>query len=380
MKQLSFSGQRGGRVGVWRGGRLFESLSRSVGEPERKGIPDSPTPRLPASLPSTCPSVHTSLRGLLACLLALLLLGCDEDFYPFVGEERPFTLWGYMDAGADTQKVRVFSIEARPGLDRAGPIDAVVTSTDLDTDEQRRWHDSEVVFEDGSVGHVFWSAFRAEHGHRYRLEVARSDGAVSRVEVTVPGPVEVEIDTETARTAIPVQILGTPPRLVKVEVEYNTWTVPAANPWPPGTPSGLSYNFPVAFSYTDRLDSIAGGWETEINMVTDFPGIQDAFERNCLANLLITIRRIEFRLLVATEDWDPPGGTFDPEVLAEPGTFSNVENGFGFFGGGFSVIERWVPPPNALRAAGFTFEAPCAFGAQDIPECQPHIEPCFERE
>ncbi len=315
-----------------------------------------------------------------AGLLSLFLVGCDEALEPIVGEERPFTLWGFMDARADTQKVRVFSIEERLGLERQGTIDAVVVSMDLDTGERRDWRNREVTYEDGSVGHVFWSAFQAEHGHRYRLEVTRSDGAVSRAEVTVPGPVDVEIDTETARTAIPVQILGTPPRLVQVEVEYNTWTVPAAHPWPPGTPPGISYNFPVAFSYTDRLDPIAGGWETEINMVTDFTGIQDAFERNCLSNLLITIRRVEFRLLVATEDWDPPGWTFDPEVLAEPGTFSNVENGFGFFGGGFSVIERWVPPPNALRAAGFTFAAPCAFGAQDIPECQPHIEPCFDRE
>lgn len=351
---------------------VYESGSRSAGAPERKELPDSLTPRLPDSF--------SSIRCLLACLLALLLLGCEEDFNPFVGEERPFTLWGYMDAGADTQKVRVFTIEAGPGLDRAGPIDAVVTSTDLDTGEQRPWHDAQVVFDNGSAGHVFWSAFRAQYGHRYRLEVARSDGAASRVEVVVPDPVEVVFDPDFPGTAIPLEILGDPPRLIKVEVEYDTWTVPSSNPWPPGTLPGPSYNFPVAISYTDKLKVIEGGWQTQINMVEDVPGIKDVFEQNCLSSILITIQSVRLRLLVATEDWDPPGGTFDPEVLAEPGTFSNVENGFGFFGGGFSVNERWVPPLSALRAAGFSFGAPCAFGPEDIPECQAHPEPCFGTE
>jgi len=325
--------------------------------------------------------VQTYVRktALLSCLLALLLPGCDDSFNPFVGEERPFTLWGYLDAGADLQQVRVFSIESRPGTDRAGPIDAVVTSTDLQTGEQRRWTDTEVVYADSSVGHIFRAAFRAEHGHRYRLEVMRSDGATSRVEVTVPPAVEVAIDTDTERTLIPLRILGAPPQLVGVEVVYDTWTVPAANPWPPGTPAGPNHHFPVAVSYTDKLSPMEGGWQTEIDMVADFPVIEDAFARNCLATEVITLRNVELRLLVASEEWEPPGGVFDPEVLSQPGAFSNVENGFGFFGGGFSVRERWVPPLGTLRTVGFSFTAPCAFGAMDVPACQPHPEPCFNR-
>ena len=95
---------------------------------------------------------------------------------------------------------------------------------------------------------------------------------------------------------------------------------------------------------------------------------------------LIALRRIELRLLVASEDWDPPGGTFDPDVLVQPGAFSNVENGFGFFGGGFTVSERWTPNIDLLRTIGYTFEAPCAFGPQDIPACQLPPEPCFDKE
>ncbi len=313
-------------------------------------------------------------------MFLLALLGCDESVHPYVGDERPFTLWGFMDAGADTQQVRIFTIEERLGLDRSGPIDAVVTSTDLDTGEQRPWHDREVTFADSSVGHVFWAAFRAEFGHRYRLEVASSDGAVSSVEVVVPGPVELLLDRDTDRTTVPATILGSPPRPIKVEVEYDVSTVTPANPWPPGSTYRAGIRFPVALSYTDELDPIEGGWEMEIDMNGDYSRVQDEFERNCLVPDLIALRRIELRLLVASEDWDPPGGTFDPDVLVQPGAFSNVENGFGFFGGGFTVSERWTPNIDLLRTIGYTFEAPCAFGPQDIPACQLPPEPCFDKE
>lgn len=47
---------------------------------------------------------------------------------PIVGDDHPFTIWGYSDAHADVQYVHVFTIEDRLGLDRSGPIDVLATS------------------------------------------------------------------------------------------------------------------------------------------------------------------------------------------------------------------------------------------------------------
>ena len=167
----------------------------------------------------------------------------------------------------------------------------------------------------------------------------------------MPGPVELLLDRDTDRTTVPAMILGSPPRLIKVEVEYDVSTVTPANPWPPGSPYTAGIRFPVALSYTDELDAIEGGWEMEIDMNGDYSRIQDKFERNCLVLDLTALRRIEFRLLVASEDWDPPGGTFDPDVLVQPGAFSNVESGFGFFGGGFTISR--APDAQHRRAADY---------------------------
>lgn len=315
---------------------------------------------------------------LLICLLAPL--GCDESVDPFVGDERPFTIWGFMDAGADTQRVRVVTIEERLGLDRSGPIDAVVTSTDLDTGERRTWHDSEITFEDGNVGHVFWAAFQAEFGHRYRLEITRSDGAVSSVEVTVPQAVEIHLDNGIQPTLYTVRIIGFPPNLHRIEVEYDVLTVPPANPWPPGSQSTAAHRLHVPISYDGEQMPLDDGWEIDINLRKDFTLIQEEFERNCLTENLMALRRMEFRFLAANEEWTPPGGTFDPEVLIEPGAFSNVENGFGFFGGGYTVSTQWLPPLDILQNVGFIFSQPCLNDTANIPECQLPPEPCFREE
>ena len=53
----------------------------------------------------------------------------------------------------------------------------------------------------------------------------------------------------------------------------------------------------------------------------------------------LTAMGIQIRIL--DKNWDPPGGVFDPEILAQPGAMSNVENGYGFFGSVGLYVEEW---------------------------------------
>lgn len=311
---------------------------------------------------------------LAASVLLLLLFGsCEETVDPFVGEARPFTIWGYLESTADTQKVRVFTIEERIGVDRSGPIDATVSSVDLDTGERRVWRDSLVTFGEDHHGHVFWSAFRPVPGHRYRLEVARSDGATSHAEVTVPPLVEVEVPEEIRTFAFPVMIRGTAPNLVRLGVTYESVAVYPQNPWPIGTPRPEPIVFPVTVPYEQKARRTEGGWTLDVNMREDFAVVADEFLRQCLPQE-VALRRMEFHFLAADESWRPPGGDFDPDVISEPGTFNNVENGWGYFGAGQKVSVRWIPPTNIQSLAGFTQAAPCAMSPN--PNCLVR-EPCF---
>ena len=315
---------------------------------------------------------------LLVAASALFIAQCDQSIEPFVGDPRPYTLWGFLDAHADTQRVRVFTIEDRLGTDRSGPIDAVVTSTNEATGETREWIDEEVEFSDGSMGHVFYSAFQAEYEHTYRLEVRRSDGATSTARVTIPPPVTVELVDARNRIVVPVFIHGKPPNLVDVNVLYEAATLPPANPWPPGSPTPQGFVVPVTVSYAGLEEPTADGWAFEVHIRNDFLKVQEEFTLNCLSEDHIGLRRVRFQFLAASEAWAPPGNSYDPNLLIEPGTFSNVENGLGFFGGGYSVSEHWTPSEVVLRAVGYRTSGPCPMAPRNIPECQLPPEPCFK--
>ena len=287
--------------------------------------------------------------------LALATVGCESGVDVVVGEERPFTLWGMFDAGADTQRVRVFTIEGTPGVDRSGGIDAEVVSTDLTTGERRVWIHREVTYEGGDVAHVYWSPFRAQHGHEYRLEVVRSDGAASTAMVTVPQGVEIDISVRTDDIQVPVTILGDAPNILGVAMRYEATNFPPLDA-PLGVPLFPLLYFPVEVSYDGEGTRIDGGWRFLIDMQKDVEEVRGEYEMNCLVNEDhpgMALRRVEFHLLVASEAWFPPGGQFDPELLVQPGAFSNVENGYGFIGAGEIERFRWTPVASVRESLGF---------------------------
>lgn len=309
-----------------------------------------------------------------------LMLGCETGVDPFVGEDRPFTIWGLMNAGADTQKVRVFTIAGAPGIDRSGGIDAAVASVDLTTGERREWAHRQLTYEDGDVGHVFWSPFRAQTGHRYRLEVTRSDGATSTATTTVPPDVEVELDEHTTSAKFPVYIRGDVPNLLDVEMRYEATNLPPVYVWPEDRTVHPPVAFPVDVSYQGTGDRIPGGFRFDIDMQKDFEIVRDTYLNNCLVTAGapdIALARVEFHFITADSAWSPPGGTFDPDVLVEPGVFSNIENGYGFFGAGKIVAVRWTPPQLLRMHLGYRYDRPCANAAAPIQACMEPPVPCF---
>ena len=67
----------------------------------------------------------------------------------------------------------------------------------------------------------------------------------------------------------------------------------------------------------------------------------------------LAVREITLIAEVASEDWRPPNGVFDPELLVEPGTLSNVTNGFGFIGSAYEVRVTWEPTFDEIARTPF---------------------------
>ena len=62
---------------------------------------------------------------------------------------------------------------------------------------------------------------------------------------------------------------------------------------------------------------------------------------------------VSFSTVLGNEEWVPPDGEFNAANLIQPGTFSNVENGFGFVGAGYRLQRSWTLPFEVVEKTSF---------------------------
>jgi len=289
------------------------------------------------------------LGGYVAAALSVtLLLGaCEESVNPILESSQRFTIFGTLDMNQDTQYVRVIPI--RPILEPAdGRLEVTFTSTDLDTGERITWHDSTVQFIDRSIGHVFYTPLRVRPGHTYRVEIqAPGSDVITSAETTLPG--------HPTPIVMPEQVMSftTPSGTSVTATQEILWQGVTRAPYA----IEHWYRFFVIDDYSFRDVNMPNSvfnvpdpntpdtWQVRLNLVGDRIVVDTLIELTqgtALAGLGMTLTLLD-------EAFVPPGGVFDPEVLSQPGTLSNVDNGFGFLGsvGRFSV--EWIIADTSAR-------------------------------
>jgi hypothetical protein len=291
----------------------------------------------------------------MALCALILLTGCEEDVAAPEGLDEPFSLYGVLNARRDTQTVAVSPIGALL-FDYPESIDASVTSTDLVTGETRAWTDSAVVGERGQRDHIFWSNFRADFDRHYRIDVVRSDGEKSSVTAFVPPQVEISNSSGTT-SFFTVSVNGRGFNLLEADVLYNVrrYSVGIADSSLCRSENQDTY----ALSYTDRIATSEDGSRIVVDLERDHDRLLELASgsgffgswvpgRNGLA-----LMKMEVRLLIGEESWSRPEGGFDARILAEPGLFSNVENGYGMVVGGYNHERSVYPSSEAVEGTQF---------------------------
>lgn len=289
-----------------------------------------------------------------ALVLVVGLAGCETSVDPILGTEKAFSMYGVLRPRADTQWVRVYPVTDRLTPTAPESLAATVTSTELGRSRTRPWRDSLIREDDGRYAHVFWTPTRVEYERSYRLTVTGEDGRTTRTEVTVPPNAALalqEPEAEADPVLVPVRITRAVPRLINLEVEYYVQYDRPENVG--GTESPTARLF---VSYNEAPRRVEAGWIVPIDLSRDYRLLRERLNNADLWNpaVGIVMRNMTLRLEVANEAWDPPGGEFDPNVLVEPGTMSNVEGGFGFVGAGYRLKKQWAPATAVLEEAGWT--------------------------
>lgn len=252
-------------------------------------------------------------------LLVITGMGCDPSVDTFQENELAYSIFGYLNASADTQFVRVEPL--RDGMLTRAPdsLDVDVTLTDLTTDQTTSLRDSLFRYLDGATAHNFYTTSDIEPTTPYRLTVRGSDGAESYAQTTVPdtfpAPIVVTPIAEedlgfdcnnpylnSQRTVVEIRGIE---RLVAVRALY--------------------YAMETMRSYGHLADTVQTEndvIEARVNYVEDLCRIP---ETNAP-------QRIEIVVAAGNPDW-PDFMRLDWETETLPGVASNVEGGTGLLGG-----------------------------------------------
>lgn len=290
-----------------------------------------------------------SIRILGLFLFTCLLVGCDDEIAPFNTIDFPFSVYGLVNPQADTQAVRVFTIDTTLELTPEQSLDAVASIIEVEQGIRHVLVDSVTQLPSGDFRHTFWSRFDVQHGELYRVEVERSDGLVTRSsDIRVPDPIRIEspepTEFQVQDLILPILIEGNPPSMPRIDVRYSTFSASQLG--------GRMIDNPVTISYATAPRPVDGILAFDINLQEDFLRIREDFNAREIQGQICT-DDITIEIHVGNEEWRSPIGVFDPNVLVEPGTLSNIENGFGFFGAGFIETIQVSPPLTMQVRAGF---------------------------
>ena len=281
--------------------------------------------------------------------LLLVLASCQDALIdPFESEAHYFTVFGYLDLTETAHALRVVPVSRLPERietldDPLASIDAEVTTTDLTTGQVTRWTHHLERLTDDTYGHIFRANFPVNEGRTYRLDVRRSDGATTTAEVFVP-----------SSTTLPAPVLGAVEGEGRLRQEVVLPEI--ASPWNVQVhyhiPLGEVIRVPVDY-YRSGTRTADGGWRFTINLSDDADAVNAYLDEEFNEFQTFELIAMSVTLRVLDERWDPPGGLFEPEILAQPRAFTNVENGYGFFGALGVYLHVWSVEADLAHALGF---------------------------
>ncbi len=289
-------------------------------------------------------------------LLILSLVGCEEDVAGPTGVDEPFSMYGVFNPRLPMQTVLVGPVEDLLFPETREALDAVVTSTDLGSGKVYVWQDSVVANATGQLDHIYWADFTPGYGSRHRMEVVRSDGAKSVVNIEIPGEVRINYYDSNTRDIMVTAKGMSDFLLVRIDVIYS---VRFYDKFKSNTPCSTPLKN-YTFSYNNKEIEIENGWELDINLSLPYETMRSYYHDDTGIEFWnpdtdgLALFGIWLDITVGSADWDPPGGDpSDERVLVHPGTLSNVDNGYGLVAGGYNEETVLYPSFRAVADTPF---------------------------
>jgi hypothetical protein len=116
----------------------------------------------------------------------LILTACDQTFQPVKESDKvPLSIYGFLDASADTQWIRVTPIRDQLNQSLIKP-EMNVTIKEVQSGNTAVFHDSLFRLREEFNVINAWTTMDIEPGQTYQIHAERDDGALSSVVLTLP--------------------------------------------------------------------------------------------------------------------------------------------------------------------------------------------------
>ncbi|MCY4159916.1 MAG: hypothetical protein OXE92_08155 [Bacteroidetes bacterium] len=270
-------------------------------------------------------------------LLLGVLTACEDSVSPIIESSRQYTLFGTLDMARDSQFVRVIPI--RETLTEEGQeLEVNVRSIELSTQQTLEWRDSVHTFADGRIGHIFFAPLRIRPSNTYRIEILPTGGDLTtHAETVVPDKPRIEILDPTFEFVLTTRLLarqrilwhGVSSAPFEIEQWYRFLSL-----------ADFTFkDYKLSYAPLSRaLEGTADVWEMDKDLIQDRDSLSSKLDLNTFYHLA----GIALRITILDDNFVPPGGEFDREILAQPGTLSNVTNGFGLLGSVGRFSAEWI--------------------------------------
>lgn len=263
--------------------------------------------------------------------VVLLLGACETTVDPIRSSDRTFSLSGLINAGADTQFVRVERIRDSVAVGAPPTLDARVTLTNVESGESTVLRDSFATIRPGVRSHLFWAPVTPAPGATVEVRVTGSDGSSAVATVTLPGRAPELVATVDADMPCDLDEFGGGRQENRFEVY-----IQSPDPLAGVIASYRVYGSSSRFSHSEDVVEQTNRFRALIRHEEDLERVSGP--RRCGGcPCRSDFNRKSVRVIAATAGPDgPPLSGITREAVARPDSLSNVRGGAGYVGGIFS--------------------------------------------
>lgn len=271
--------------------------------------------------------------GLVLITVFIIFSSCTDNFQALEeNDQYYFSMYGFLDASADTQWVRI--TPARERVDALEEVpDMIVTVENMNTGDTIVMKDS--LFQNRGASYInFWTTEPIEHNQSYKIVAERPDGSTSHATVNVPGELPTPLVIIQTSFGFPTTYSVVVDGSVHVADVQSKWYVRIKAP-------NLDSQRTFTFSYrndADTTESSGGDYSFLLKPDEEFSDIEDQVLLPENGEIEVVHRQI---FVASTgSEWVSGVSSLSDLTYALPETFSNVENGVGFLTG---IDSKYLP-------------------------------------